>query len=71
MQGCQTQKLFKTETKQNLVCDDCFCEKRQENLYAKVHVKSDTRDSVKLTFSFPTDLEVQDALCFTFRHELQ
>lgn len=36
MQGCQEQKLFKTETKQNLACDDCFCEKSQENLYAEV-----------------------------------
>lgn len=62
MQGCQEQKLFETEMKQNLVCDDCFCEKSQENLYSKVHVKLDTRDSAKLTFSFPADLEVQDAL---------
>lgn len=71
MQGCQEEKLFKTETKQNLVCDDCFCEKSQKNLYAKVHVRLDTRDAAKLTFSFPTDLEVQGALCFTFKHEFQ
>lgn len=71
MKSCQEQKVFKRKTKPNLVCDDCFCEKSQENLYAKVHVKLDTRDSAKLTFLFPTDLEVQGALCFTFKHEFQ
>lgn len=36
-----------------------------------LHVKLDRRDSAKLTFSFPAGLKVQDALCFTFKHEFQ
>lgn len=65
MQGCQEQK-------QNLGWDDCFCEKSQENLYAKVHVKLDTWETLPSPhFHFLTDLDVQDALRFTVKHEFQ